>query len=95
LINRTQTFLIFFLILTFAAAGVTYYCEKTHSPSANEIIIRQAFVKATGLPDLSVFLDDISARHRSLTDISSVYTGGQFAPDVRFSDMVYRSGQPK
>ncbi|PLX66489.1 MAG: hypothetical protein C0602_12595 [Denitrovibrio sp.] len=89
-INRSSRAAAYFMILLLLTCGIFAYSYKLALPSAEDIIIRQAFTKLTGLSDISVYTESPSERYRTLTDIGSVFSVDPFAPDTDFSAIIYK-----
>jgi len=85
--SKTQSFLTFFAILTMSAVLLLF---SLHSPSKDEIIIRQSFTKVTGLPDISVYIESPSERFRTLAHAGDIYNTDPFSPDTDFSAIIYK-----
>ena len=78
--NKTQTFtsksrFVFyaFLVLVFALLGEGLYLESAKSTSDAMLEKKIAFVKLSTLPDLAIATEASYVRHRSLSEMFSLY----------------------
>ncbi len=70
-----KSFTLFFLSLgLFFLLGIEIaYLQITKSMTHEELEKKRAFVQLSGLPDLALSNENPSLRHRSLSDVSSIY----------------------
>jgi hypothetical protein len=71
-------------------AGEIFLLKKSFTPSISEIKNRQAFISLTGLPDLSLYLNAPSTRHRSISEIGKIFPNNPFGMDADFSSVVFK-----
>lgn len=72
---RSVKFLIFILILTAATAAQIFFFAAFRSPSAEDIEVRSAFVRLTGISEPALFCEN----RRS----SAPYAPASFNSDIR------------
>jgi hypothetical protein len=66
----------FFIFLFLLSTGITIqliYINQTKTLSQNAIFKKNVFVKVTSLPDLALSTEANYIRHRSISDIFSIY----------------------
>jgi len=71
---KKSFFLMFFLIFLFSFLSTfVFYLSTTKSLSKEDIQTKNEFVRTTGLPDLALATQSTAIRHRSISDLFSIY----------------------
>ncbi len=91
--NKTGNYLIIITILVIILLSELARVSTSHTPSENDIMVRQSFTQLVGLPDLSFFNSSSSERHRALSTIGSSLGTAQFNRETGFSGSVYSKGR--
>jgi len=68
-----RLFYIFLLVLFLFAVEITYLWQ-TKSITAQQKLDKKQFVNLVGLPDLAIATESFYIRHRTLSDIFSIYS---------------------
>jgi len=89
--SRTRNFLTVLTILLVLTVGEFAFLSIRYTPSQSDINVRQSFTSLVGLPDLSLYSNSVSERHRTLIDVGSIYSVDPFAVDARLSSMIYKT----
>jgi len=77
-------FMISFLVVEFL------FMKMTKTPTMTEINLRKNFTAIAMLPDLAVHINSTQTRHRSLTDINSIYRLHPMVMDTDFASGIYK-----
>jgi len=88
--NKSKIWLILFTLLITLNSLLVLFLNSTKGLSDKGIEIRHSFVSLSGLPDISVYNESPSERHRNLTDTASIFNSDPFAPDTDFSSIIYK-----
>jgi hypothetical protein len=71
--NKSYNFFIFLFLLLIGTAIELIYIHQSKSLTQQIINKKNIFVKATSLPDLALSTEANYIRHRSISDIFSIY----------------------
>ena len=84
--NKSHNFFIFLLLLLIGTAIQLVYIYQTKTLTQQAIDKKNIFVKITSLPDLALSTEANYIRHRSISDIFSIYkddgTLREYAPST-------------
>lgn len=88
--NKKSTYLFTILSLLLVILFIqTSYLYITKSQTKEQIDYKNSFVKLTGLPDLAILNDVKYIRHRSLSDLFSIYKEGPILREYETGTFVY------
>ena len=73
--NKKSKYILFIFVgLIFILSFELIYLNSFRSVSEEELIVKNSFVKITGLPDLALSTESSYIRHRSLSSIGDIYS---------------------
>jgi len=73
MLKKSYKILFVFSILIIFLFSEIFYLQTHHTMTDSVLKKKKSFVHLTGLPDLAIFNESISARHRSLNGIYTLY----------------------
>jgi hypothetical protein len=87
----SKTFYVTFFLLSFVVVEV-FYLQMNKSMSTDDKERKNSFVKLIGLPDLAISNESSFIRHRSVSDLFSIYSND---PSLREYSKITFSTSPR
>ena len=79
----------YFIVILFF--GVLFLLHYLHAPSKESIRVKNDFIKISTLPDLALSSESSYIRHRSLTDIFSIYPNDGTLREYDITSFTYKN----